>query len=548
MSSLTECFKRFGVHPIEQTRIRKIAKAYREDGVKAVEAQNKAVLDYVKGLEDEGGQIINQIKGRFTVEKVPEVAKELKVAPKEEKVSQGVPKETLPITKETPREVKEPYLMTLEEYKKQTIEDGTWDEKEKAHWLYKKAQTASPGLKDKWDAEIFQAVDKEISDTHKKLVEQAKSEGREIPQNVMEEYPEPEKVEGQVQSIPAEPKTAEKIVEPEKPTKEVTTPKTQKKYLIDAIDEAIKEAPEHQELVYLPADYVRIPDDINPAKSDRIQKITPELEERFKTEGKKIEDYLTHGEEGRKINLEKTPHVLIEVPGDGDFRVVNSKEALEGFKKLAEERFPGGPIKVSPEAARKLPEKPTGRRISPKDNQEYEYVAEYTPKRVSGSEYVDQGKAYVGRGWFGDGNYIVRGEAPKGFGGKLPKKDLTEENIKKVMPSLKDYKEAKYLTEFHLMNSTKNEGLAIHEGMATEFQPHYMDIVKNRYPDSKVFIKDEESPIIIKQDKDIVGLVMPLRGAGLAEPVKEFLRNEGIKFQGEARVEGAPPETKEGIL
>jgi hypothetical protein len=73
MPSLTECFKRFGVHPIEQTRIRRIAKAYREDGVKAVEAQNKAVLDYIKGLEDEGGQIINQIKERFTVEKRPEV-------------------------------------------------------------------------------------------------------------------------------------------------------------------------------------------------------------------------------------------------------------------------------------------------------------------------------------------------------------------------------------------------------------------------------------------------------------------------------------------
>ena len=240
------------------------------------------------------------------------------------------------------------------------------------------------------------------------------------------------------------------------------------------------------------------------------------------------------------MDLEKTPHVLIEIPGDGDFKVVNSKEALEGFKKLAEEGFPGGPIKVSSETVRKSSEKPTGRRISPKENQEYEYVAEYSPKKISGSEYVDQGKAYAGQGWFGDGNYIVKGEPPKGFGGKLPKKDLTEEKIKAVMPSLRDYKEAKYLTEFHLMNSTKNEGLAIREGMTTGFQPHYMDIVKNRYPDSKVFIKDEESPIIIKQDKDIVGLVMPYKSSGLPDPVKEFLRNEGVKFPEEAKAEETP--------
>jgi len=289
------------------------------------------------------------------------------------------------------------------------------------------------------------------------------------------------------------------------PTKgAINTAKAQKTYLIDAIDEAIKEAPETVEAVR-----TGFP-----------------------------------GQVGADIAIEKTPHVLIEVPGDGVFRIVNSKEALEGFKKLAEARFPGGPVRVSPEAIRKPSEKPTGRRISPKDNSEYEYVAEYSPKKVIDADYeISKGdKVFVGEGWFTNGHFAVKGTAPLVFN-KGTIQPFTKEMLKKVMPSEKGMARADYIAEFHLMGNPLNGGMAVNKNAEALFNPAYMDIIKKYHPDSTILFKDDTSPMLFKKGKETIGILMPMRLDVGLEPVREFLRSEGVKLPEEVVEEPIPEKT-----
>ena len=294
-----------------------------------------------------------------------------------------------------------------------------------------------------------------------------------------------------------------KVIEPPIEGK-IETPKQQKKYLIDAIDEAIKDAP------------------------DEVEVIRNVFAPRVSAAG------------AGEIVLEKTPHVLIEVPWDGDFRVVNSKESLEGFKKLAQERFPGGKIAIKPTEARLPSEKPTGRRISPKDNPEYEYISEYSPKKVTDADYgIEKGdKVFVGEGWFTNGHFAVKGTAPLIFN-KGTIQPFTKEKLKGATPSEKGMVKADYIAEFHLMGNALNGGMVVGKNTEALFNPAYMDIIKKYHPDSTVFFKDNTSPMLFKKGKETVGILMPMRLDVNIEPVREFLRSEGIKFPEEIE---PPPE------
>jgi len=306
-----------------------------------------------------------------------------------------------------------------------------------------------------------------------------------------------------------------KKVEPAK-TVEVKTQKDQKKYLIDAIDEAIKQAPDKE---IKPA-LLKIPDTDKPI-------------------------------------MEKTPHVIIEVPGDGIFRVINSKQALQGFKKVAEERFPGTKADILPPSLKKpsMPsEKPTGRRISPKQGSAYEYITEYSPKRVSEADYATDQSALVGEGWFSNGQYMVKGEPPTGYGKKATNKkmtELTKKHIKQVTPSLKGMSPATHVAEFHVMDSSINSGLAVNDKGFSYFNPALMDVVRKYYPDSTLYIADEQTPMAFVKDKKVVAVLMPMRGGPTGELIDKYFADQGIKVPWEKEVvkeevkTEAPTKTKE---
>lgn len=296
-----------------------------------------------------------------------------------------------------------------------------------------------------------------------------------------------QRYEAQKNEIAAPPDVEGKKIEPTTERK-VETPKEQKKYLIDSIDEAIKYASKE----YVQPVTIQIPDG------------------------------------GIKPIMEKTPHVIIEVPGDGTFRVINSKQALEGFKKAVENRFPGTVDKPRSQKISKPTEKPTGRRISPKDEAGYEYISEYRPRRVVDADYSVEKTAMVGEGWFTNGQYAIKGEPPSTFGKKVEKKPLTKEKIRQVTPSLKGMSKATHVAEFHVMNSSINEGIAISDKGVAYFSPTLMDVIRKYYPDATLYIRDETSPMAFAKDKEVVGILMPMRGDPTGGLVEKYFEDQKI--------------------
>lgn len=116
MSSLAHCFEKFGIHPLERAELRKAAKEYRNEGFIAQEANEKAVSDYLKSIEETHSGMVDQIRaeltkrGRFEevtptgslagqeVPKLPEPAipapPGLQAAPEEAKVQAPLPSPT----------------------------------------------------------------------------------------------------------------------------------------------------------------------------------------------------------------------------------------------------------------------------------------------------------------------------------------------------------------------------------------------------------------------------------------------------------------------
>jgi hypothetical protein len=97
-------------------------------------------------------------------------------------------------------------------------------------------------------------------------------------------------------------------------------PSQQKKYLLAEIDKAVKEAPEAKDMVPDPAE----------AMSKR-QRDNMKTEDRFN---------LSKDQEAvHKKNLAKFGKVTIEVPGDGTFEILNTRQSLEAFRERAK-KFP----------------------------------------------------------------------------------------------------------------------------------------------------------------------------------------------------------------
>ena len=75
MASLTHCFQKFNIHSLDQEKIREAAKAYRNEGFRAQEANESAAGDYLKSIEEEQKSILGQVQDelfrRGVIEKPP---------------------------------------------------------------------------------------------------------------------------------------------------------------------------------------------------------------------------------------------------------------------------------------------------------------------------------------------------------------------------------------------------------------------------------------------------------------------------------------------
>jgi len=167
-----------------------------------------------------------------------------------------------------------------------------------------------------------------------------------------------------------------------------------------------------------------------------------------------------------------------------------------------------------------------GRRLH---GEEVEYYNPYQIKKVGFLEGDNQKANRYKDGYFSDGAYLMKlNEKPKvkhGFSESPP-------NIERLLLSTAKgtRKPAEIVAE--LYNGKENDIVLAHvrsKDKKTEafFNIKYIDSILTRYPMAKIYIKDNESPLVFKINKEAVACVMPIRDPKFSEYVMERMKKNG---------------------
>jgi hypothetical protein len=321
------------------------------------------------------------------------------------------------------------------------------------------------------------------------------------------ERKEAEKVASPKKPEPTAKAAAEKVVEPTAAEKKnVISPKEQKKYLLSAIDEALKDAPDEVEVAITKGALVD-----NPEYRDSYHYIVEDA-----GEGKGYNYYQ------KRIDLENTPTVKIEIPNDGTFTIVNDKAHLQEFKKKAA-KFPVTE-KVPNAALPKPSTAPTGRRINTEDVQ---YYNEFKPRNQAlVTESEKSGNYYDEKnGWYSNRNYAVKVDKPKG-------KEFNDReiNIKNAIP--KATVSAKIAGEFSLGYGERGVPM-VHVvgpgGVEASLNARFVDAILTQYPKAKTFINEKlPNQVVFMDGGKPVGLVMPIQGVSPRETFADRIADLGV--------------------
>lgn len=259
--------------------------------------------------------------------------------------------------------------------------------------------------------------------------------------------------------------------------------KEQKKYLLDNIDEAIKNA-----------------------------KKEPNIQYKTMTTGGE------YPEEKQYIDTSLSDTVTIDVPGDGTFTVINGKDQLKNFKDIVSKEFPTktetGPKYFSPS----LPsQRATGARITGED---ITYYNEFKPRKSDIiTDKPDDGSISKNMmtkdGFFTNGHYAIKikkDEVPKLSKGSLLSD--YDKNFSAIFP--KGLQPAKIVGELSEGRSEKDipkAHVVSKDGTDLIYNARYIDVILSKYPDAKPFTKpgEETSILLFKKGNEVVAGVMPLK-------------------------------------
>ena len=254
---------------------------------------------------------------------------------------------------------------------------------------------------------------------------------------------------------------------------EGVTPAEQKTYLLSEIDKGLKEAPSEAEL-----------------------------------EGVPPRDY------GR---------VKIEVPGDGTFDIINTKEALTEFKSLVKKNFPGKEAAKRVTRKHVLPKPTAGKAKALKDVRQgvYEGKPYHTdghvillttpilkPTQVKDSRWEDKPTIEAD---------TIKDLIPKG-GDKVTNVEFVgyekgeNQSISKL--PIPDLREDKRFT------GAPKARLISEKGEVYIGQEYYNYVIRH-FPNATFYTTDEVSPVLVKDGKKTVGIVMPIRIEDVEVGVKE---------------------------
>jgi len=277
----------------------------------------------------------------------------------------------------------------------------------------------------------------------------------------------------------------------ERKAKEVTTPKAQKEYLLDEIQKAMDLAPKEVDIQYRMRPIIGKPDKKRPV-----------------------------------VDFTLTPSIIVEVPEDGKFTVVNDKKHLLIFLKQVKSKFPVRITKPKTKPSG-LPA-PTGKRIRGED---IEYYNKFRPRK---QDIVINKKArhIYSEGKYTDGIFFVETPKPKGITFKDEKPDFSG-----VIPSAEYLTPAKIIGEMGLDKEVCAH--LISKGKPDVFlDARRVDAILTQHPYAVPFITRDikrMTPVIFKVKGEVVGGVMPLKFEEGYEPPKWMqermaeLRTEEVK-------------------
>jgi len=295
----------------------------------------------------------------------------------------------------------------------------------------------------------------------------------------------------------------DKTVSVEMPEKkaEGLSPKEQKGYLLAEIDKAIGTA------------------------SDGIPESASKLVKWEQKSPDKVKKHRKKSEEVYSKNVEKFGTVTIEVPGDGEFTILNTKDSLKRFKKSA------GSFPVNVPKAKEIKgasTKPTGKRITGIEGQYYNEFKSRKEGILEKAPDPDTKKIsqYYKDGLFTNGNYIIKTDSKP----KLKHKVETK-NTPDMDELLKNHDEAKPAEIRGETNDYEKDIVKVHvetkDGKHYLYNAIYFDSVLTKYPNAKLKVGNDGTAFFVEKDS-AVGMVMPFRSetksqgiAGLSDYAEE---------------------------
>jgi len=360
---------------------------------------------------------------------------------------------------------------------------------------------------------IYDLLD-DMEDEYKKWVDETKTKTKTEEKPKVE--PEPKiKTEPEPEPEP-EPEIEDSTVSVEMSAKEAETLtlKEQKKYLFAEIEKAKEQA-----------------------SDEKPEPIPLKLQKAIKKSGRtdKKNTAIDAIDKIYERNKARFGTITIEVPGDGDFTIINTKQSLDEFKKKAKkfpetEEMPGTLVKELPKL------KPSEKRVSG------EGISYYNPfrvrKRTLKALPVDAQKNKwdkKNRLYYSSGLIIKLDKAPNV---KISDKEsvIPVENLEENAPDPASIKgEASIQLEIPVADVVSAD-----EKTHIYISAEYADIMLTRYPDAKIFIGDINEPVVFKVDDKFAGAIMPM--AIYSQPVLDELL-EG--YERLKKSEAVPKERKE---
>ena len=228
-----------------------------------------------------------------------------------------------------------------------------------------------------------------------------------------------------------------------------------------------------------------------------------------------------------KETANPTGSVLIEIPGDGQFKIQNNEIMLESFRKTVKSHFPENLPK--PKGYKAYPStKATGKRITSED---VEYYNEFAPRKEAVKQTSNSRWAYSTDGFATDGVYAVKTKKPGDAG-------LAEDmKVLDIVPA--ELKPANIIGEFR--NQFDNEGnvyahLVAKTGEDTVIPAKQLDIILTEHPTATAFISEQGKPVVFKVGKEVAGLISPIKGGdpylqyrgSLSDRTLEIVNQKGI--------------------